>query len=153
MTEQVLNSFGLYGATLIVCFIAGLVPFVNAEVFLFIVSAKLVTSPHQLPMIVALAAIGQMLAKVILYHAGMGMFELPKGRWKEKIERARQRMLKWEKQPYLIYAASASLGLPPLYLTTFAAGAMRINFTMFCVIGLAGRVLRFAVLVAIPWIA
>jgi membrane protein YqaA with SNARE-associated domain len=152
MTEQLLHSVGLYGATLLVCFIAGLVPFVNAEVFLFIASAKLVDSPHQLPMIVALAAIGQMLAKVILYYAGMGMFEVPKGRWKEKIERARQKMLKWEKQPYLIYAASASIGLPPLYLTTFAAGAMRINFTLFCVIGLAGRVLRFAVLVAIPWL-
>ena len=70
MTEQLLHSFGLYGATLAVCFIAGLVPFVNAEVFLFVASAKLVSSPHQLPMIVALAAIGQMLAKVILYRAG-----------------------------------------------------------------------------------
>jgi membrane protein YqaA with SNARE-associated domain len=61
-------------------------------------------------------------------------------------------MTRWEQKPYFVYAASASLGLPPLYLTTFAAGAMKINFTLFCLIGFAGRLLRFAVLVSIPWI-
>ena len=34
MTEQLLHGFGLYGGTVLVCFIAGLVPLVNAEVFL-----------------------------------------------------------------------------------------------------------------------
>jgi membrane protein YqaA with SNARE-associated domain len=152
MTEQLLHGFGLYGGTVLVCFIAGLVPLVNAEVFLVGISLWAVKSPHQLPLIVALAAVGQMAAKVILYHAGRGMFELPRGRWKAKIERAREKLVRWEKQPYLIYAASASLGMPPLYLTTFAAGALRINFALFCLIGLAGRVARFGVLVAIPWL-
>jgi membrane protein YqaA with SNARE-associated domain len=152
MTHELLATLGIYGATLVVCFLAGLIPLINAEVFLVGISIWAVRSPQQLPAIVILAAVGQMCAKVILYYAGMGMFEMPKGRWREKIDRARAKLVKWEKQPYFVYAASASIGLPPMYLTTFAAGAMRINFTLFCLIGLAGRMLRFGVLVSIPWI-
>jgi membrane protein YqaA with SNARE-associated domain len=152
MTHEVLQTLGLYAGTLVVCFLAGLIPLINAEVYLVGISIWAVKRPEQLPAIVILAALGQMIAKVILYYAGMGMFELPKGKWRDRIERARKYLDRWQKQPYLVYAASASLGLPPLYLTTFAAGAMRINFSLFCLIGFTGRVLRFAVLVAIPWI-
>jgi membrane protein YqaA with SNARE-associated domain len=151
MTHQILTTLGLYGGTLVVCFLAGLIPLINAEVFLVGISLWVIRSPQQLPAVIVLAAIGQMTAKVILYYAGMGMFELPKGRWKDKIQRAREKMARWEKRPYAIYAASASLGLPPLYLTTFAAGAMRLNFALFCIIGFLGRTLRFGVLVLIPW--
>ena len=152
MTQDLLQTLGLYAGTLVVCFLAGLIPLINAEVFLVSISIWVVKRPEQLPAIIILAAVGQMLSKVILYYAGMGMFELPTGKWKARIDRARAKLARWEKQPYLVYAASASVGLPPLYLTTFAAGAMRINFSLFCIIGLAGRLLRFAVLVSIPWI-
>ena len=153
MTQDLLQTLGLYAGTLVVCFLAGLIPLINAEVFLVGISIWVVKRPEQLPAIIILAAVGQMLAKVILYYAGMGMFEMPTGRWKAKIEKARAYMTRWEGKPYFVYAASASLGLPPLYLTTFAAGAMRINFTLFCLIGLAGRLARFGLLVTIPFMA
>lgn len=153
MTHDLLQTLGLYAGTLVVCFLAGLIPLINAEVYLVGISIWAVKRPEQLPAIIILAAVGQMLAKVILYYAGAGMFELPTGKWKARVERARAKLTRWEKQPYLIYASSASLGLPPLYLTTFAAGAMRINFTLFCLIGLAGRLARFGVLVTIPFLA
>ena len=153
MTQDLLQTLGLYAGTLVVCFLAGMIPIINAEVYLVGVSIWVVKRPEQLPAIIILAALGQMIAKVILYYAGMGMFELPTGKWKARIDRARAKLARWEKQPYLVYAASASVGLPPLYLTTFAAGAMRLNFMMFCLIGFAGRVLRFAVIVSIPWMA
>ncbi|HUS29994.1 MAG TPA: hypothetical protein VMZ53_15920 [Kofleriaceae bacterium] len=152
MTHDLLQTLGLYAGTLVVCFLAGIIPLINAEVYLVGISIWVVKRPEQLPAIIILAALGQMIAKVILYYAGMGMFELPTGKWKARIDRARGMLTRWEKQPYLVYAASASLGLPPLYLTTFAAGALKINFTLFCLIGFTGRVLRFAVLVSIPWI-
>jgi len=153
MTQDLLQTLGLYAGTLVVCFLAGLIPLINAEVYLVGISIWAVKRPEQLPLIVIMAAVGQMLAKIILYYAGMGMFTLPTGRWKERIERARTKIARWEKQPYLVYASSASLGLPPLYLTTFAAGAMKINFTLFCLIGLAGRMARFGVIVTIPFLA
>lgn len=150
MTEHLLAALGLYGGTVVVCFIAGLVPLVNAEVFLVGVSMFAITSPAQLPLVAACAAVGQMTAKVMLYYAGMGMFELPRGRFRERLERARSKIERWQRRPYLIYAVSASVGLPPFYLVSLAAGALRIGFRAFCAIGLAGRFLRFAVIVAIP---
>src|SRR4051812_28596779 len=147
MTHQLLTTLGLYGGTLVVCFLAGLIPLINAEVFLVGISLWVVKSPSQLPAIIICAAVGQMIAKVILYYAGMGMFEMPSGKWRDRIDRARAKLTRWEKQPYLVYASSASLGLPPLYLTTFAAGALRINFSLFLLIGLLGRLARFGVIV------
>lgn len=143
---------GLYGGSVVVCFLAGLIPLINTEAFLVAVSMWGVSSPAQLPLVVVLGAIGQMTAKVLLYYAGLGMFELPRGRWKAKIEKARASLDRWSKRPYLIFALSSSTGLPPFYLVSIAAGAMRIGFRAFCVIGLLGRIVRFAVIVAIPWL-
>jgi membrane protein YqaA with SNARE-associated domain len=152
MTEQLLATLGLYGGTLVVCFISGIVPIVNAELFLVGLSMWAVKSPTQLPLIVVMAAVGQMTAKVLLYYMGQGLFELPRGRWREKIAHARTRLEKWRTRPYLIFALSATLGLPPFLLVSIAAGALKIGFRAFCAIGLAGRALRFAVIVAIPWL-
>lgn len=153
MTQHLLGSLGLYGATLIVCFASGLIPLLNAELYLVGVTTLAVHAPSQLPGLVVCAAVGQMTAKCLLYGAGMGMLELPRGRWKEKIERARARLSTWRKRPYLVYAVSSTVGLPPFYLVSLAAGALKIRFRPFCAIGLAGRIVRFGVVVAIPWIA
>jgi membrane protein YqaA with SNARE-associated domain len=150
MTEHLLASLGLYCGTLVTCFVAGLVPLVNAEVFLVGVSMWAVTSTSQLPLVALCAAVGQMTAKVLLYYAGMGMIELPRGRFRERLERARSKIERWRKRPYLVYAISATVGLPPFYLVSLAAGALRIGFSAFCAIGLAGRFLRFAIVVALP---
>ena len=152
MTHHLLGALGLYGGTLVVCFIAGLVPLVNAELYLVGVSMWAVHAPAQLPGVVLAAAVGQMTAKVLLYHAGMGMLELPRGRWKEKIERARAHLATWRKRPYLVYAVSSTVGLPPFYLVSLAAGALKIRFRAFCAIGLLGRIVRFGIIVAIPWL-
>jgi membrane protein YqaA with SNARE-associated domain len=152
MTDHLLTMLGLYGGTLVVCFISGLIPIVNAEVFLVGVSVWAVDRPAQLPFVALAAALGQMTAKVILYFMGLGLFELPRGRWREKIERARTRMERWRKRPYFIFAVSATIGLPPFLLVSIAAGALQISFRTFCTIGLAGRYVRFLVIVILPWI-
>jgi membrane protein YqaA with SNARE-associated domain len=152
VTQSLLGTLGLYGATVVVCFLAGLIPFINAEVFLVGVSLWAVSSPSQLPAIVALAATGQMLAKIVLYYAGLGVFELPRGRWREQIERARTKLDSWGRRRYLVYGTSSTLGLPPFYVVSLAAGALRIGLGPFIVIGLLGRAARFSVIVAIPWL-
>jgi membrane protein YqaA with SNARE-associated domain len=146
MTDQLLASLGLYGGTLVVCFISGLVPIVNAELFLVGISAWAVTSPAQLPLLAIAAGVGQMTAKVMLYVMGLGLFELPRGRWKLRIERARTRLDRWRKRPYLVLAISSCVGLPPFLLVSIAART-------FCVIGVIGRTVRFAVFLALPWVA
>ena len=144
---------GIYGGTFAVSLIAGLIPLVNAEVFLVGLVRLAIDDASQLPWVVVAAAAGQMVAKIGLYHAGRGMLELPRGRYRAKIEAVRERIERWKSKPYIIYGLSSVLGIPPFYLTVIAAGAMQISFQAFLAIAMAGRLLRFAVLVALPWAA
>jgi membrane protein YqaA with SNARE-associated domain len=153
VTDDLLAMLGIYGGTFVVSIIAGLVPLVNTEVFLVGLVRFAVDRSSQLPAIAVAAATGQMVAKIGLYHAGRGMLELPRGRYKQKIEEVRGKLERWRTKPYLIYAVSSVVGVPPFYLTVLAAGAMKIRFTAFLGIGLAGRLARFAFLVAITWAA
>lgn len=151
MTEHLLATFGLYGAMLAYCFIAGLIPFLNTEIVLLGLSAW-GASAAQVPWLVLLAVIGQMSANVIVYYAGVGAFQLPKGRMKARIEKAKDRLERWQNRPYAVLVTSSTVGLPPLYLVSFAAGGLRMNFRAFCAIGFAGRLLRFGLFAAIPWL-
>jgi membrane protein YqaA with SNARE-associated domain len=154
VTSQILASVGLYGGTFLVCLIGGLIPIVNTEVFLVgLIGLGAVHSPSSLPAIVLLASAGQMIAKLILYYAGLGMFELPRGRYKAKIEAARARMEKWRNKPKLVLAFASTVGLPPLYLVSLSAGALKMRLRTFVPICMAGRVVHFAAVVAIAWAA
>jgi membrane protein YqaA with SNARE-associated domain len=102
---------------------------------------------------VLIASGSQMIAKIILYYTGRSLLDLPRGRYKNKVALLRTKIERWQSKPYLIYAVSSVLGLPPFYLTVLAAGAMRIRFDAFLVIGLLGRIVRFAAIVAIAWSA
>lgn len=153
MTDDLLATLGIYGGTFLVSLISGLVPLINAEVFLVGLIRLAVHGPSQLPGIVIAAATGQMVAKIGLYYAGQGLLELPRGRHREKIETVRRKLERWQTKPYLIYAISSVTGLPPFYLTVLAAGAMKIRFRAFLAIGLAGRLIRFTVIVALAWLA
>jgi|JI10StandDraft_1071094.scaffolds.fasta_scaffold56705_2 membrane protein YqaA with SNARE-associated domain len=152
MTDSIVGAVGIYGGTFVVCFIAGLVPLVNAEIFLVLVSTMLVTSSAPLPAIVVLAAAGQMVAKVVLYVGARRLIASATGARREKIERAQARIEKWKDRPLWVLFASSTLGLPPFYVVSLLAGALKIRLRAFLAIGMTGRVLRFAVIVAIPWL-
>jgi membrane protein YqaA with SNARE-associated domain len=151
VTDDLLSILGIYGGTFVVSIIAAVLPLVNSEVFLVGVVRLAVDRVEQLPALAVAAALGQMVGKIGLYYAGMGMLELPRGKYKAKIEEIRVKLEKWKSKPYMIFAISAAVGLPPFYFTVLAAGAMKIRFKAFFVIGLIGRTLRFAVVIGIAW--
>jgi len=153
VTDSLIAMLGLYGGTFAVAVIAGLVPLVSVEVFLIGLVRLAVDRAAELPAIVIAATLGQMVAKIGLYFAGRGLIELPRGRYKAKLEAVRARLDRWRTRPYVVYAISSVLGLPPFYLTVIAAGALRIRFAAFLAIGLAGRLVRFAVVVGLAWAA
>jgi membrane protein YqaA with SNARE-associated domain len=45
---------------------------------------------------------------------------------------------------------SSLVGLPPFFLVTFVAGAMKMNFVTFLTAGMMGRLVRFGALVMVP---
>ena len=45
---------------------------------------------------------------------------------------------------------SAIFGLPPFYVTTVAAGALRVDFVRFLLAAIFGRLLHFGVVALVP---
>ena len=124
--------------------VSGVVPFVNAE--LLLVGFALAAPPSAAPALVLVVAVGQMIAKCVLFLTGgrltAGALGPRLARWKLD-GRSRRAAVP-------LVAASAALGLPPFYLVAIAAPALGVRFLTFAVVGLAGRVVRFAAVLVVP---
>ena len=132
--------------------VSALVPWVNGEILLLSLTA-LARSPSDLVGLVLAASAGQMAGKCGLYWAGRGAGRLqtPRirgivSRWKERFEQNPARML------MLVFVSSA-VGIPPFYVITVLAGALRLKFAPFIGVGACGRLVRFGLLVSVPQIA
>ena len=149
MLDSLRATLGLYGATFVIGFIAGMFPLVSIELFLVGVTAYGV-DPRALPVLIGLGALGHQIAKTVTYYMGAGVFELPRGRMRDRIEAARARIERWNRRPRLIMFVSAATGLPPLWALGFVAQPlMKMDIATFTAITAIGRILRYATLVAV----
>lgn len=120
--------------------VSGFVPVVNGEL-VAVTAAVLVTSDAH-GWLLAACVSGQMLAKLVLYGIA---------RWSPKRlpARAQGAIARFEglsrrRGSMLVVLASASVGVPPFYLVTIAAGALRLPPILFVGAGLAGTLIRYA---------
>ena len=143
--EIFLSCFGL-------SIVSALVPWVNGEVLLLSMTA-LVRSPFQLAALVFLASSGQMIGKCVLYWAGRGVIPLHRGRIGKVVASCKARLENASSKPMGLVFVSSFLGIPPFYVITVLAGAVRLRFGRFLAIGACGRLLHFAVLAFIPQLA
>lgn len=149
MTTELLESFGIYGGSIVVAFIAGLFPLFSIELFLIGVAAKFEPSIEGLMLCCLLAAVSHQIAKTMCYYAGVGVLE--RGRLKVMLDKARPKIEKWNKAPKLVMLLSAAVGIPPLYLLSFIAEPiMRMRFWTFTLIVFGARLGRFFVVAVIP---
>jgi membrane protein YqaA with SNARE-associated domain len=124
--------------------ISGLVPIVNGEVVA--AGAALAASPDtRLPVLAACVA-GQMLAKICLYGLARYSPERLPRRARHALAGAREVPL-GRRSTALMVLASAGIGLPPFYVVTLAAGALRLSPALFVIAGTCGTVARYAVIV------
>ncbi|HET6627737.1 MAG TPA: VTT domain-containing protein [Nocardioidaceae bacterium] len=139
-------------------FASALVPLINIEAYLGLRAA--VADVDDLWRLGFVAAFGQMAGKVIWYYIGASSLDW--GWVKRRVEqpKAQARLLKWrtrtEERPViagLLVFVSALTGFPPFAILAVLAGQLRMSLTLFLVIGLAGRWLRFvAVLGGVAWL-
>ena len=149
MVDSLLATLGLYGATFAIGFIAGMFPIVSIELFLVGATAYGV-EPRMLPALIALGSLGHQIAKSVTYYMGAGVFELPRGKVRTKIDALKARIEPWNKRPKLILLISALTGIPPLYLVGFVAQPlMKLSHTAFTAVSLTGRVVRLTTLVVV----
>jgi membrane protein YqaA with SNARE-associated domain len=123
--------------------VSAIVPLVNAELLLI---GLALASPAAAPLLVVVMAAGQMVGKSVLFLGG--------GRLTRSTLQAR--LARWRldgrtrRAGAPLVGISAFTGLPPFYLVSIAAPALGVSFRTFLAVGLAGRLLRFGTLVALP---
>jgi len=91
-----------------------------------------------------------MSAKVVLYYAGRGVLKLPLGRGQAKIDALRARLSKSGRAVGGVTFISAVTGLPSFYAISVIAGTLGWPLSRFLAWGVAGRILRFSVLLLLP---
>jgi membrane protein YqaA with SNARE-associated domain len=145
--DELALRLGIPFATFLYCVASGIVPVVNAELFLVGVAA--IAPASSLWVVALLGALGQMVAKSGMYFGGRGVVRLPLGKRSAALEQARERIERWRSKDLLVFV-SAALGLPPFFAISIIAGTLRFPFARFLVAGFGGRLLRFSLLLAIP---
>ena len=93
---------------------------------------------------------GQMVAKTIIFYAGRGTFKINMGKLGGKIEAVQKKFEDWENKADVLMLISASVGMPPFYVVSFVAGALKLHYIRFLIAGIIGRSIRFAVIVYFP---
>jgi len=131
------------------CIVSALIPVVNAEAYVAAV-AVLVEDAAIWGLAVAAGA-GQMVGKLVYYLIGRSSLEwrfvrkkIDSPAWQERLERWRRRI---GGDPWLVggvVLVSAVTGIPPLAIISVLAGQLRVHWALFFVVGLVGRVGRFA---------
>lgn len=144
-----LSGTGIYLGCFLLSIISALVPWVNGEVVLLSLTT-LAHSPTDLFILVLLASAGQMAGKCALYWAGRGVVPFGTNHMGQKIEAWKERFQQMGSRHLAFVFVSSILGIPPFYVVTLLAGALRVRFGPFLLTGASGRLLRFGALVYIP---
>ncbi|MGH3874299.1 MAG: VTT domain-containing protein [Pseudonocardiaceae bacterium] len=145
--------------TLGYCVLSALVPVFNTEIYL----VGLAAAQPQLSWVWLglIAAVGQMIGKVVFYYAGRGALVLPArfrperdrpraGRWSLRVRRLQEELQRRPGWMVVALLASALTGLPPFAATAVLAGLARVRLITFLIVGLIGRFVRFAAVAASP---
>jgi membrane protein YqaA with SNARE-associated domain len=158
----VIDCAALLAVALGVGVLSALLPVVNAEVFLLAATATV--SPWVGVGAVVGLSVGQVAGKVVLFGASRRSRTTVAGRRERRRAARPPREPRWPRVKAWgerslgmldrrgpaagVLLASAAVGVPPLAVTTVAAGARRTPASLFVACALTGRLARFAVLAA-----
>lgn len=128
---------------------SALVPLINIEAYLGVRAS--VGGLDGVWLLGFVAAIGQMVGKIAWYYLGANALSWGWVRRRMDTPKAQARLDRWrtrtQERPVLaggLVLVSALAGLPPFAVVAVLAGQLRMGLTLFFVLGLAGRWLRFA---------
>lgn len=154
MIDSLEGAVGIYLASFLIAVVSGVVPIVNAEIYLVGVVLAVGGIPEAL-ILAVIVSIGQMVAKAVIYQTARGATNLGEksSGFGAKLERARAKVEKWKSKPLGVTFVSASVGLPPFYIVSLVAGILQVRFRAFMLVGLAGRTLRFGTIAVLAALA
>lgn len=149
MTEALV----VLGTALLGCLVSAFAPIPPAEPLLLGLSLRW-DGPDLV--LAVLGAIGQMAGKMVFFLAGAGVVSSrltrrsgrPRGRWAARMERVQGWCERRWYGPVLVVGVSAVVGLPPFAVVCVLAGTLRMRWWVFLSLGLVGRSIRFAAVLA-----
>ncbi len=148
-----LDGFGgIYVAMFLFAILSGVFPLANSEAALIALGAA---SSYGWPKLIVLAvvvALGQSFTHAMLFQSARGLANAGAKRrpkLEARIAKARELGARWEKSELLLIALGATVGIPPQVLVALFAGVIGIRFRTFVSIDVAGRIARFATIVAV----
>jgi membrane protein YqaA with SNARE-associated domain len=128
---------------------SALVPLINIEAYLGVRAS--VGGLDGVWLLGFVAALGQMVGKIAWYYLGANALSWGWVRRRMDTPKTQARLDRWRtrthERPVLaggLVLVSALVGLPPFAVVAVLAGQLRMGLTLFLVLGLAGRWLRFA---------
>ena len=132
---------------------SALFPWVNAELLLLAVAAPMQSTADVFAVVIAVTA-GQVSGKSALFWIARGAArERPNGRLASAIGRWRDACEQRRRSAQTMMTLSAIFGVPPFYVTTVAAGAMKVGFGRFLVAAIVGRFVHFGAVALAPLVA
>lgn len=140
------TGLGCFGLTLL----SAVFPWFSAEIVVLALPA-VAGSSGELAALVLVATTGQMVGKGLVYWSARQGSRLASPRATQALARWEQRLARWHSKRSALVFLSSAAGFPPFFLVTAFAGASRWDFPRFMLAGGAGRLLRFGVLVLVPW--
>jgi membrane protein YqaA with SNARE-associated domain len=153
------GSIGDLLGVLGVAFASALVPLINIEAYLGVRGS--VSAVDNAWLLGFAAGLGQMVGKVVWYYLGASSLRWHWVRKRIETPKAQARLDTWRtrthERPVLtgsLVFLSAFSGFPPFAIVAVLAGQLRMSLTLFFLLGLAGRWLRFtAVLGGAEWLS
>ena len=143
--HAIIAALGVYLGVFVVGAISSVIPIVSID--LFLVGLTVATDAANPVPVIVLAAAGQLAGKLPIYAASRGVGAL-RGPHRDRLDRVRTRVARWQNKPLLVLATSAVIGLPPFSIMATAAGVLAIRLRAFCAVVFAGRAVRFAIVIA-----
>jgi membrane protein YqaA with SNARE-associated domain len=150
MTEWAHMAFPLMA---LACFgmsvASAIFPWIAVEIIVLALPAVAPSLPA-LAFLVVVTTAGQMAGKCLVYWSGHRTFHRAGPRLAGAVERWRTAMTQRPRGAFGLVFLSSSVGFPPFFLITAAAGALRVDFVPFVIAGTMGRLLRFSAIVFVP---
>ena len=124
--------------------VSAIVPWVNGELLMLSAVPIAGTRAALAALVVAVTA-GQMTGKTLMYWFSRKSTRQHSVRVQRCIERWRGRLQRRPRAVLAVVLVSALVGFPPFFIVSVAAGSIGLAFPRFLVVGLAGRLVHFAV--------
>jgi membrane protein YqaA with SNARE-associated domain len=129
--------------------VSAIVPWVNGELVLLSFVAPTTSTPDLSQIVIAVTA-GQVSGKSVLYWLARRARRLPPLKVEAAMARWRDQVARRPLAGLATMFASATFGVPPLYLTTLVAGSLMVDFGAFLAVIVSGRLLHFGAIALVP---